>query len=362
MKILHAVLTTGFYGSERYCAELAAAQARAGHDVTVLIHDAGASYVRAFRETIDAAKPAAKDVRPPQLVLIPRWAPAVLHRPLARLVLRRQRPDIVHTHLDAAARRVGEVARRLRIPDVATLHLGYQAREYQACDGLICLTEWQRASVPADFPGEAAVVWNWTPVAVREALARTGAEAVDALRHAWGAAAGTVVLGSVGRLMPEKGMDRLVRAFRAAFPGGDEPVRLVLVGDGPQRQALQRQAEADDRIVLAGEQRDVAPFYRAFDLYVGAARAEPFGLTILEAMAAGCPLVLTRSHGPLEFVTDRRVQWADAEDTDLADRLRAAAGRGRERFQYDMAPFASDRAVAAIERLYRRLAGRVPVA
>src|SRR6267142_2313108 len=115
MKILHAILSHGFYGSERYCIELATAQARAGHQVDVL---------GGFQ------------------------------------------PHIVHSHLNPAARRVGRVAQRLGILHVATLHIDYEAREHGGCDGLIAIASWQRARIGADFHGEAAVIWNWLPAAV----------------------------------------------------------------------------------------------------------------------------------------------------------------------------------------------------
>ena len=56
MKILHAVLSQGFYGSERYCGELAAEQARDGHDVEVLIHDEWSDCAREMRKLIGASQ------------------------------------------------------------------------------------------------------------------------------------------------------------------------------------------------------------------------------------------------------------------------------------------------------------------
>jgi glycosyltransferase involved in cell wall biosynthesis len=166
----------------------------------------------------------------------------------------------------------------------------------------------------------------------------------------------TFVYGSVGRLVPEKGMDVLVQAFRAAFPQGDDSVRLVIVGDGPQRDALRAAVAGDDRIVLAGAQDEVAQFYLAFDCYVGAARFEPFGIAILEAMAAGCPLVLTRSQGPVEFVVDPHVAWVE-EDADgaLAEALVAMQENGRRRLSYALDEFSPQRATGEIERFYARV-------
>src|SRR5262245_1760220 len=119
MRILHAILSEGFYGSERYCGELAVEQACRGHEVEVVTLDAASDCTRVLREAI-AREPAAVGHRL-RLVTIPRLLPAALHRPFAHATLRRFRPHVVHTHLDPATRRFGRVARRRGIPHVATL-------------------------------------------------------------------------------------------------------------------------------------------------------------------------------------------------------------------------------------------------
>jgi glycosyltransferase involved in cell wall biosynthesis len=361
MKILHAILSEGFYGSERYCIELATAQARVGHTVEVLIVNDRSDCARAFRREIDETAAAiAQDgtTGAIDLAIMPGWLPATLHRAYARRVLASFAPDIVHSHLNPAARRVGQLAQRKGVPHVATIHIRYEKREHSGCDGLICYSGWQRAGIDAEFRGEIQSPVVWLPVAIRTALARVTPAEVAALRRTWNADDGTVVLGSIGRLMPEKGMDVLVRAFRAAFPHGDEPVRLVIVGGGSpdQTQALQALIGGDARITLSGPPPAIALYYRAFDTYVSAARFEPFGLTILEAMDAGCALVVTRTEGPREFLTDPFVLWAEPDDAaTLAPQLRAAVARGRARRSYDLSPYTQSHAVAAVEELYRRV-------
>ncbi len=357
MRILHAVLSEGFYGSERYCGELAAEQTRQGHDVEIVTLGRNSDCTRALRQSLARASPGTSGRQ--QLVAIPRALPAVLQRPLARALLRRFQPHIVHSHLDPAARRIGRTAQRLGVPHVATLHLHFSAREYGGCDGLICIADWQRKTLPADFSGVVAVVRNWLPATVADALKEITPDATAKLRRAWGAGDQAFVFGSVGRLVREKGMDVLIRAFRHAFPQVDEPVRLVIAGDGPERAALTDLAAGDARIVFAGARFDVAPFYCAFDVYVSAARFEPFGMAILEAMAAGCPLVLTRSAGPVEFVTDARVRWVDVEaDVTLAQALLDARAPGRRRFTYGLDDFLPQRATAEIEQVYARVLAR----
>lgn len=356
MKILHAVFSDGFYGSERYCIELALAQSGAGHDVAIVIQDGATDCARQFRALIAAkiGDKGSQDCRQVQLVVIPSWLPSWLHRPFARRALARFAPQIVHTHLNPAARRVGRVAQRLGIGHVMTLHLDYDPNEHAGYDGLIALAATQRKQIPDSFSGQVAIVWNWMSAAVGEALARvTPADIID-LRRTWGADDDAIVFGSVGRLKPEKGMDWLVRAFRAAFPTDDRSVRLVIVGSGAQRSELERLIAGDTRIVLAGQQAGIAHYYRAFDVFVSAARFEPFGLAIIEAMGAGCPLIATRIYGTLEFVTDRRTLWTDPDDEGkLVTQLRTAAARGRLRYDYDMTPFTLARAVREIDEFYR---------
>jgi glycosyltransferase involved in cell wall biosynthesis len=361
MRILHAVLSEGFYGSERYCIELATAQARAGHQVEVLIADGTSDCAKIFRREIGATNAAIGSAGPGHIALtvIPRWVPTWLHRPIAARALGRFKPELVHTHLNPAGRRIGRVAQKLGIPHIATLHLAYESREHAGCDGLIAIASWQRAHIGPEFRGQCAVVWNWLPAAIDAALARvTPAERAD-LRRRRLADEACMVFGSVGRLMPAKGMDVLVRAFRLAFPRGDEPVRLVLLGDGPQRGELERCAAGDDRIVLMQSLPEVAALYRGFDVYVSAARFEPFGLTILEAMAAGLPLILTRTDGPREFVTDARVTWiAPDDEASLAGALAAARERRPQRMSYDLAPFSPQRALTEIDAFYRAVLAR----
>jgi glycosyltransferase involved in cell wall biosynthesis len=361
LRILHAILSQGFYGSERYCIELSIAQAEAGHAVAIILQGRSSDCARQFRQQICCADLRARRLGAGVLHLevIPEWLPPWFHRPVALYVVRRFSPDIVHTHLNPAARRIGPVAQWLGIPHVATLHINYDMREHARCDGLIAIASWQRARVPTELQDRVAVIHPWLPSGVQKALAHATSHDVSALRQTWLADDSTFVFGSVGRLVSEKGMDVLVGAFRAAFPFGDEPVRLVIVGEGPQRSLLQDLAGRDSRIVLAGLQSDVACYYLAFDAFVSGARFEPFGMAILEAMAGGLPMIVTKTEGPREFVTDDRALWADIGDEgELSSKLRKAAVLGRGRYQYDLASFSREQAARSVERFYHGVVAR----
>ena len=242
------------------------------------------------------------------------------------------------------------------MPHVLTLHLDYDPREHAAIDGLVALSTKQREQIAWNFAGQVAIVWNWLPSRVEAALRHIDPSDVTRLRRSWQADDDSIVFGAVGRLKPEKGMDTLIRAFRAAFVNRPS-VRLVIAGEGEEREALSRLADGDARIIFAGAQAEVSLYYRAFEVFVSAARFEPFSLAIIEAMAAGCPLVCTKIHGTVEFVTDPRVLWVNCDDAeDLAIQLAVAADRGKyQRFAYDMSPFTLRRAAVEIEAFYRRV-------
>jgi glycosyltransferase involved in cell wall biosynthesis len=111
----------------------------------------------------------------------------------------------------------------------------------------------------------------------------------EALRHSWGATADTQVLLSVGRLAVEKNLDIVVRCFKALQARG-LPVKLVIVGDGPLRQALERSVP---EAIFAGTRtgQDLAQHYASADLFIFPSLTETFGNVTIEAMASGLAVV-----------------------------------------------------------------------
>ena len=110
-----------------------------------------------------------------------------------------------------------------------------------------------------------------------------------ALRATWGAGPDTLVVLCVGRLAPEKNLDALLTAF-AAMKAVHADAKLVLVGDGPIRKALE---QACPEAIFAGARRDedLAAHYASADAFVFPSLSETFGNVTPEAMASGLPVV-----------------------------------------------------------------------
>jgi glycosyltransferase involved in cell wall biosynthesis len=125
------------------------------------------------------------------------------------------------------------------------------------------------------------------------------------LRAAMGLAAGDTLFLFCGRLERQKGVDVLLRAVSMLEP--DVPFRLAVCGSGelePQLRQQARQLGIEERVVWAGWQADVRPYYAAADVFVMPSRWETFGLVFLEAMNYGLPILSTRTQAVPEVVED----------------------------------------------------------
>jgi len=191
----------------------------------------------------------------------------------------------------------------------------------------------------------------------------------DTIQTELGLRRGGVVIGTVARLVPDKGLDVLLRAV-ALLAQRIPDLQCVLVGDGPLRADLQRLSVnlgIADRVVFCGYRTDVPRTLAALDVYMLPTRREGFGVAFAEAMSAGVPVVVSRIAPVSEIVEDGATGMLATCD-DPADFARAAellliqpelrqrmgqAGRQRviERFQQDSM-------CRAYERLFQEFAGR----
>jgi len=114
------------------------------------------------------------------------------------------------------------------------------------------------------------------------------------------------VIGTVGRLHSAKDHRTLINAMALAIECRPD-LQLVIIGDGTLEDALRRaitQHRLEGRIVLAGFIPEASRLMRAFDLYVSSSRKEPFGLVLLEAMAADLPIIATAVDGVPQVMGD----------------------------------------------------------
>jgi glycosyltransferase involved in cell wall biosynthesis len=304
---------------------------------------------------------------------------------LARLI-RRERPDILHTHT-AKAGTVGRVAAilagRKGPPIVVHTFHGHVLRGYfgplrsmlfrvlerwlaRRTTALIAVSPQVRDDLVAlgvAPPERFAVIRLGIELGERVAGERNGR--VESRRYL-GIDPDRFAVGWIGRMTAVKRTDDVLVAFKRLRDEGVDAV-LCMVGDGPDRPQLEQRAHdlgiVRDTLFL-GYQEDVAQFYAAFDALVLPSSNEGTPVSAIEALAAGRPVVATRVGGVPDVVVEGEDGFlVEAGATDeLADRLaqlardpalRERMGQsGRERV---LPRYAVDRLVGDVDRLYRSL-------
>lgn len=293
------------------------------------------------------------------------FSPRTLWR-LAAL-LRRQRIDVLHTH-NLAPLVYGTLAGALtRTAVINTRHgraaLSAPAPLWGLARSVVAVSEDARRELLAHNridAGKVSVILNGIDVDEYSA-ART-----DAVRTAT-CGDRALTIGVVGRLAPEKDHQTLLRAF-ALLQRRGVSATLLVVGGGELAGELQRlatQLGVDSAVRFLGVRKDVAAVLGSIDLFVLPSRMEGISLTVLEAMAAGKPVVTTAVGGNPEVIVHgetgllvepaNELALADAMATLLADpSMRARFGRaGRERAAH---LFSGERMVEAYASLYQSAA------
>jgi glycosyltransferase involved in cell wall biosynthesis len=301
---------------------------------------------------------------------------------LVRL-FRRLRPDIVHTHT-AKAGALGRLAARMAgVPvTVHTFH-GHVLEGYfspaatrtflaierwlaRGTDRLVTVSPRLRTQLLAmgiGRPDQVEVV----PLGLDLGRFRLGRGAsAPALRASLGLAPGTPLLGSVGRLVPIKDHPTLFRAV-AQLEADGEAAHLVVVGDGEDRPALARLAQAlgvSARVHFLGWRADLETILNELDVVICSSRNEGTPVALIEAMAAGVAVLSTEVGGVADLVTHGETGWLvpPGDPSAMAGAIRrllaepnlrarlAAAGRGVALDRHDVT-----RLIARIERLYTGL-------
>lgn len=181
------------------------------------------------------------------------------------------------------------------------------------------------------------------------------------VRSALAVAPDTFVVGTIARLDPVKDLGTLIHAV--SLCQSRRPTMLVIVGDGPERaqlEAVARTLSVETHVKFLGHRNDARRWLSGCDVYVNSSISEGISLTILEAMAAGLPMVATRVGGTPEVVDSASGRLVEPRNAtalaatllELAERpgMRAALGRAaRERVE---ALFSLDLMVAQYRAAY----------
>jgi glycosyltransferase involved in cell wall biosynthesis len=228
---------------------------------------------------------------------------------------------VIHTHQIGALLYAGPAARRAGVPRVVhTEHIDNAGKLTSRWRRLKIRLLWKMAGryasrffcVSCDI-AESVTAYGVVPGRKVEVVpngidTHAPHQPDPALRRSLGLPTDAPVIGTVGRLNEVKRQDLLLRAF-AAVQGGNPGARLLLVGDGPEREALGRLAGelgVAESVHFVGYQPRPEQFLRLMDVFALPSRLEGMPLAILEAWAARLPVVATAVGGVPKLVEDGR--------------------------------------------------------
>jgi glycosyltransferase involved in cell wall biosynthesis len=364
-RVLHLITSFEIGGTERQAVELLKRLDPERYDVRLaVIRNEGPFY----RE-IEARFP---DV--PEFPLTSFYnANAIKQLARLRRLMMRERIDILHAHdfysglIGGAAARLAGVRviasqRHLKLSDRRVHETGMRIIHRLAHRILVNSEAIRRRILDHDDapPHKIVIVRNGVQQApVSRAQARAH------LLSELGTNANVKLIGMAARLQPVKGHRFFLEA--AATVLGDEPnAHFVLVGDGPLRSEIEEQASRlgiTDRMHLLGDRIDVAQLISAFDLLVLSSLHEGLPNAVMEAMAAGVPVVATAVGGTKELISDGETGYlaSPGDSSALADRILVAlrdpnavnvveAARARITSTFGM-----ERMVESVEHLYDEL-------
>jgi glycosyltransferase involved in cell wall biosynthesis len=280
--------------------------------------------------------------------------------------------DVVHTHLYRSQIYARPAARLARTPVVLTTEHSIgethiERRKMTAgVRGLYLASElFSDATIAvSDIVKERLVRWG---VPTRKITVIPNGLDVPALafdpaarqrvREQFGIAPDTYVIGALGRLDPNKRIDLLIEA---ALPALGDRCKILVIGRGEDQARIEAAIDrlgAGDHVILGGFQSDTAAMMASFDLYVAASVQETFGLSVLEAMASGLPVLYTVCPALDGIQTSQARQVAGTVEA-LRTEIRKAVEAGPVPRQPDDAVFdryGMESVVKRIDDLYERI-------
>lgn len=332
LRIVQAIFTNGFAGSERITVDLCNELAER-HDVLLVVaNDADEHDGHSILEHVS------------DKVTVRKISRGFRHFRMAYEVWR-FRADVYHAHLGRAVDYAWLLSSRVR--RVATWHMGRPVKA-KWLDGVVLISDWQHSLLPDENNFAYRVVNNWVPP-----VPRASDQRLAELRNEFNIGPDDFIVGFVGRPSPFKGIHEAVEAFRL---WGKRDVHMIIVGGTVDGVQYQRRPD-DLNIHVTGHRTDVYDFYSLIDCLVAPSYAEPFGLVAIEAMSAGCRVIVRDSCGLHDIAAlNKDVIALPMSDPELiVDAMKMAYDLRQVPPQYDMTPYDRDARVADIEAFYRAL-------
>ncbi|MHC5252214.1 glycosyltransferase family 4 protein [Listeria kieliensis] len=253
--------------------------------------------------------------------------------------------DIIHTHTEFSLGLLGKkIAKKYSIPIIHTYHTMYVDYLHYIAKGKILkpnmvkrmtrsfcesyqalIAPTQKVRHHLEECGLNKLIYTIPTGTDLHSFERADEKTLDAIRSELGISKDDPIVLSLGRVAYEKNIDAILDAFPKVL--SEIPnAKLVIVGDGPVKAELEEKSVElglAESVIFTGavEWAKVGNYYQLGHLFVSASTSETQGLTYIEAMASGLPVVAKRDESIEDFLIDEKTGFLFDSDEELADRL-----------------------------------------
>ena len=256
--------------------------------------------------------------------------------PKIRKMLKKNKPDIVHTHLFGADVYGGIAALSLGIENIiSTEHnLNYNEGSIKKKLKTLVVNRFSRIIAVSDSVRDYAIS-NYNLERNKVSVFHNGIHFEKYFEKVNVKEKKQMVIGSAGRLNTQKGFASLIKAMRFV----DKNISLQIAGDGKLKYDLRyliKKYKLKNRVSLVGPQKNIQKFYKGLDIYVQPSKWEGLGISVLEAGAAGLPVIASRVDGIREIIEDGLdgFLYNYGDEKLLAEKINNLAGSREKREEF----------------------------
>ena len=322
--IIHVILSDGFAGSEKYVCDLLEFQKKYFNVYAVISNK---NFI--IKKFLD------NKIRVFQIN-------SFFQSIKIKKIINKFNPDIVHTHLGEAPKKVNNSLKYILI---STLHMNYKKKNYQHTDALIVSNSSQQNALKKEgYKGKIFKMNLWVKlprINIPKSMIKKNLKIPK--NHK--------IIGSIGRFHPQKGFDLILKSFLVSKL---KETSLVLIGNGHKK--FKYFEENNKNIRILGHVENQSNYYNIFDICIFMSRWETFGYTLIEAMKFKIPIISSVHVGNKDWLKFFNVlKVANGKIINLSKFFKNNNYLNKKKINYDLKMFDYKQNCLLINSIYKKL-------
>lgn len=322
--IIHIILSDGFAGSEKYVCDLVDFQKKY-FNIYLIISNKNLIIQKFLDKRINVFQ-----------------INSFFQSIKVRKLIDKLNPDIVHTHLGEATKKVKNSSKYILI---TTLHMNYKKNNYQHTDALIVSNSSQQNFLKkTGYKGKIFKMNLWVKlpkINISKSIIKNKLKIPK--NHK--------IIGSIGRFHPQKGFDLIIKSFLLSKL---KKTTLVLIGNGHEKFKYLEKNNKNIRIM--GHVENQSNYYNIFDIGIFMSRWETFGYTLVEAMKFKIPIISSVHIGNKDWLKFFNVlKIKNGKNLDLNKIFKNKNYLNKKKIEYDLNIFNYKKNCFLINNIYKKL-------